>query len=272
MSLPVRKHGERITQEVRDKVTYRYHAITKRINQSFWNSNSDTAHSFYVGSYGRGTAITTSDVDILVELPQREYQRFSIYKSNGQSKLLQIVKEAIILGYPKSSVYADGQVVVVDFSDGIKFEIVPCFLQTDWYGNKTYIYPDTNLGGNWKSTNPKAEQITLAEKDKSSNGLLKDTCRHIRYIRDTYFSSYHLSGILIDSFVYSAIRGWHFLYQNEEASEEGTTYEEALFSYYNEISCNGYMYPSIYAPGSNMRIDTSKGWDVLGKILKFMMN
>ena len=30
-------------------------------------------------------------------------------------------------------------------------------------------------------------------------GLLYDTCKHIRYIRDNSFSSYHLSGIVIDS-------------------------------------------------------------------------
>ena len=55
--------------------------------------------------------------------------------------------------------------------------------------------------------NPKAEQEAMAQKNRYSNGLLYDTCRHLRFIRDNYFSSYHLSGIVIDSFVYNAIGG-----------------------------------------------------------------
>ena len=39
------------------------------------------------------------------------------------------------------------------------------------------------MGGNWFSTNSKVEIATMNEKDKQSNGLLKDTCSHIRYVR-----------------------------------------------------------------------------------------
>ena len=65
----VRQRGEIIPREQRDTVSQRYKRITKAINLEFWGSNSETEHSFYVGSYGRGTAIDTSDIDILVELP-----------------------------------------------------------------------------------------------------------------------------------------------------------------------------------------------------------
>ena len=67
------------------------------------------------------------------------------------------------------------------------------------------------MGGNWMSTNPKAEQDAIKEKNEQSNGLLYDACKHIRYIRDNNFQSYHLSGILIDSFMHNAIKEWHFL-------------------------------------------------------------
>lgn len=73
----------------------RYHAITKRINQDFWNSNSTTIHSLYVGSYGRGTCIYTSDVDIIVELPWSEYSKYDDYYENGQSALLQAVRNSL---------------------------------------------------------------------------------------------------------------------------------------------------------------------------------
>ena len=77
MSYRVEKHGEVIPLNKRTNISTRYKAVTKAINREFWNSQSDSAHSFYVGSYGRGTAIDTSDVDILVELPEDEYNRLT---------------------------------------------------------------------------------------------------------------------------------------------------------------------------------------------------
>ena len=196
----VAKRGEIISFDQRKTILDRYKRITKAINREFWNTESDTAHSFYVGSYGRGTAVDTSDIDILVELPRDEYERFDAYKSNGQSRLLQAVKEAILNTYPKSEVRPDGQVVKVNFSDGIKFEILPAFQYLDNIGvwNGLYDYPDSNMGGRWLSTNPKAEQEAMKQKNRESNGLLYDTCRHMRQICDVHFSSYHLPGIVIE--------------------------------------------------------------------------
>ena len=91
----VQRHGEKIFKDQRDTITQRYKRITKAINSEFWEIDSETAHSRYVGSYGRGTAIDTSDIDILVELPRSEYERFDSLKGNGQSRLLQAVKSAI---------------------------------------------------------------------------------------------------------------------------------------------------------------------------------
>ena len=78
-------------------------------------------HSIYVGSYGRGTAINTSDLDVLIQLPDSEYERFSSMYGNGQSRLLQAVKNAILDTYPNTDIKGDGQVVVVSFVDCMKF-------------------------------------------------------------------------------------------------------------------------------------------------------
>ena len=160
----VSRYGERISQEQRSLISDRYKRITRAVNSEFWGGSSDTAHSRYVGSYGRGTAIDTSDIDILVELPRDEYERFDAYKGNGQSRLLQAIKTAIQSTYPRSDISADGQVVVIKFSDGMKFEILPAFQQLDWLGrwNGKYDYADSNMGGNWRSTNPRAEQEAMA--------------------------------------------------------------------------------------------------------------
>ncbi len=276
MSSHVKQGNHPIDQDTRSLISKRYKRITRAINSEFWNSASETAHSRYVGSYGRGTAITTSDLDVLMELPDSMFQKFSDRSGNGQSQLLQAVKSAIEDTYATTDISGDGQVVVVNFSDDIKYEILPTFRNLDWYGNwdGTYKYPDTHMGGNWMTTNPMAEQDAMDEKDdyNHSNGLLKDTCKHIRFVKLESFKSYHLSGILIDSFVYKAIGYWHWLRDGEEKSSgHAKCYEEVLLDYYN----NYYPYaslvtPKLRAPGSGMEV-TGDDWDVLGKVLKKMV-
>lgn len=264
MSNRVQKHGEKISQNHRNLISLRYHTVTRAINNEFWSSSSDSLHSLYVGSYGRNTAIDTSDIDILVELPSSLFDRFNNLSGNSQSRLLQTVRNAILNAYPRSDVRADGQVVKIAFSDGMDFEIVPAF--KSWDG--TYKYPDSNTGGSWKSTNPKAEQEAMLQKNRNSNGLLYDTCRHIRFIRDNYFSSYHLSGIVIDSFVYDAIGNWRWLNSGESSSQPSGTYEQVLLNYYNQHGiCWGL---SINAPGSNDTVSTSSSYECLGKVLRYM--
>lgn len=263
----VTRHGEVISLETRQTISSRYHTVTKAINREFWNSTSDTSHSFYAGSYGRGTAIDTSDVDIIVELPENEYKRFDSLKGNGQSRLLQAVKNAIQSSYPRTDVRADGQVVVLKFSDGMKMEIVPAFRYEYIlpYRHVEYLYPDTNNGGNWKSTNPKTEQEAMREKNASSNGLLFDTCKHIRFVRDNHFSSYHLSGIVIDSFVYHHIGNWRWINdESDGAPSEPYAFEKSLLASFNFNRWN-----NLYTPGSNQMLGKSD-YDVLEKVLKYM--
>jgi len=266
----VRKKGEIISSEQRSLVSYRYKRITQVINSEFWNINSNTEHSLYVGSYGRGTAINTSDIDILVELPKEEYERFDAMKGNGQSKLLQVLKNAIKKTYPKSEIHGDGQVVVIDFTDGIKFEILPAFRHLDWWGewNGRYDYPDSNMGGKWLTTDPKIEQQAMKDKNKSSNGLIFDTCKHMREIRDNQFSSSHLPGIVIDSFVYHNIGGWHWPFSNEQRSNQPTgTYEKMLLN-----ACSEYVlgHRHLSAPGSGEIVNLDNCINALYRVLKYM--
>ncbi len=143
MSSKVTKNNHPMDVDTISLISKRYKTITKAVNEDFWNSSSETSHSRYVGSYGRGTAIGTSDLDVLFELPNEEYDHFTSLNGNGPSRLLQAVKNAILDTYPKTDVKGDGQVVVVKFSDGMKFEILPAFRNLDWFENwdGTYTYP-----------------------------------------------------------------------------------------------------------------------------------
>lgn len=272
MSDLIQKRGEVISSDIRSTISMRYHTITSAINREFWNSSSDTQNSIYVGSYGRGTAINTSDLDVLVTLPEQEYLRHDVMKGNGQSRLLQAVRQSIIAAYPRSDIRADGQVVKISFSDGMKFEILPAFKNIDYWSNwnGTYKYPDSNMGGNWCSTNPKSEQDAMKAKNQSSNGLLYDTCKHLRYVRDNHFGSYHLSGIVIDSFVYQAIDNWIWTTEGDNSSATSGSYEQILLDYLNRNSLFGTLL--LNAPGSGQMVDTENSLECLKKVLIYIVD
>ncbi len=162
------------------------------LNEYYWGIQSDSRNCRYVGSYGRGTAIKGfSDVDIIVKLPLSEYHRFTNYQYNGQSSLLQHVKRAISDTYSTTSTKGDGQVVVVEFSDGVKFEIVPSF-EIDG----GIIYPDANKKGEWKRCDPVKEIEAINIVNKATQGAVKEICRLARGWKMA--NNIEISGILID--------------------------------------------------------------------------
>ncbi|MGO5211424.1 nucleotidyltransferase [Olsenella umbonata] len=266
----VHENNHSIPLETRSLISKRYKRMTKAVNGEFWDSSSETAHSRYVGSYGRGTAIDTSDLDILMELPREEYERYDGYKGNGQSRLLQALKGAIQSTWSGSNIRADGQVVVVNFSDGMRFEVLPAFEQiVSWDDDPHYVYPDTNMGGNWLTTNPIAEQREIRAKNDRTRGLLFDTCKHVRYVHTQHYSSYHLSGILIDSFVYEAIDEWRWALDGERGSEPGA-FEKHLLERYNSMTARGLVPPSLRAPGSGQQVDARYDYGALGKVIRYI--
>lgn len=104
----------------------------------------------------------------------------------------------------------------------------------------------------------------MRSKNNSDYGLLFDTCKHMRYIRDNFFGSYHLSGIVIDSFVYAAIGGWSWSQPSSTSSAPAGDYEKHLYNVY----INTYRYVStITAPGSNQTVDLRNSRDCLEKVL-----
>lgn len=155
----------------RASISDRYGLITRRFNIEFWNSESSVYHSMYAGSYGRGTAIgLTSDVDMIFWLPSTYYHTYNSYVVDGQSALLQLVRRALQKTYATTDIGGDGQVVVVQFTDGIKFEVLPAFETTD---GTSFLYPDSNDGGSWKTTNPRPEIAAISAMDKECNSNLR---------------------------------------------------------------------------------------------------
>ena len=185
-------------------ISTRYHSITKRINLDYRGSISDVNYSLYVGSYGRDTEIFASDVDMLIQLPYETYERFNRYSSNGQSALLQEVKKCIEKTYSVTKLKADGQIISIPFSDGINFEVLPAFINKDG----SYTFANSNDGGSWKITDPKAEIDAINNMNKICNHNLKRLCKIARAWKDK--NNVDINGILIDILAYKFLSTWSY--------------------------------------------------------------
>ena len=206
-------------------ISTRYKNITRRLNTDFWNTTSDTSHSLYVGSYGRNTAIEGfSDLDMIFELPYSVYQQYNEYEGNGQSALLQAVKKSIEKTYATTSIRADGQVILVPFTDGITFEVVPAFSNTDG----SYTYPDANDGGCWRVTNPKPEIEAIRTRNIACNKNLVPLCRMMRSWKRKW--SVPIGGLLVDTLAYKFIHDW--------------THKDKSFLYYDYMCRDFFLFMS----------------------------
>ena len=221
-------------------ISYRYKRITNQLNRTFYGYENDTYHSIYTGSYGRDTAIEGfSDLDMLFWLRPDDYSRFNNHEGNGQSAMLQEVRTSILNTYPNTAVSGDGQVVVVSFDDGMRFEVAPGFELT----NDTFRCPNSNDGGKWYITDPRAEQIAINKKNDAWNWNLKRLARMGRAWKREW--SVPMGGLLIDALAHNFLSDW--------------AYRDKSFIYYDWMSRDFFNYlmdqnPNQFywlAPGSN---------------------
>ncbi len=195
----------RMDDDVVTNVSSRAKQITKRVNNDFRGIDSENRYSLYVGSYGRGTDIHVSDIDMILELPYHVYSQYNAYIGNGQSALIQALKDSIKLTYSTTHVRGDGQVVKLNFTDGICYEIVPGFINKD---GESYTYPDTNNGGSWKVTKPRAEISEINSANTIWNKNLKRLCRMARAWKDNW--DVPIGGLLIDTLAYNFLKQWEY--------------------------------------------------------------
>lgn len=181
------------TKEI-EKIDKRKSNITKMINEKYWGALYEDRNSKNVGSYGRKTAIKSSDIDLLVILPDSEKERFESRTNNSESALLYDLRQKLKDLYPNSDIRARGQVVVIDFTDNNTFEILPAFYDPVRSG---YYFPNANNGGKWELTFPDKDQRILNEMNKKRHFHLKRCCRMARAWKSE--CNVPLSGIGIDS-------------------------------------------------------------------------
>lgn len=227
----------------KEQISDRYGEITCCLNKKYRNTESKTANSLQVGSYGRYTAIKgISDLDMIYMMPSTEWDRF---KDGKQSALLQEVKNTIKGRYPTTDIRGDGQVVVVSFTNH-EIEVVPAFEQEDG----SFKFPDTNNGGSWPITKPRSEIKAISDMDSNKNSNLRRMCKMARAWKNKH--GVVMGGLLIDTLAYN------FLKSTSEYDTKSYTYYAYMmrdfFKYLSDLPDQEYY----LAPGSNQRVTVKK--------------
>jgi len=226
-----------------DSISTRYGELTAALNKRFRDTESKTANTLQVGSFGRNTAINgISDLDMLYIMPKAKWET---YKDGKQLKLLQDVKEAILNRYPSTDVRVDRLVVTVTYSD-FYVEVQPVFEQDDG----SFYYPDTKDDGNWRTTKPREEMEAVTDLNIAKNRNLKRLCRMARAWKNKH--GLEIGGLLIDTLAYN------FLSSTEEYDNKSYLFYDWLsrdfFDYLSNLSEQDFY----AAPGSAQRVRVRK--------------
>ncbi len=152
-------------------------SVVSCLNRAYYGVSADTDNSFFIGSWGKDTAIRPPrDVDVYFLLPAEVHQRFQSYVWNRQSALLQEVKNTLAATFHNTDMSGDGQVVVVNFGS-YSVEVVPAFALTT---AGRYWICDTHDGGSYKETAPWEEVQHIETVDSANARNLRPLIRMLK--------------------------------------------------------------------------------------------
>lgn len=225
-------------------ISLRYGELTAALNKEFRDTESKSANTLQVGSFGRRTGIRgISDLDMLYIMPKGKWETYNV--DGGQSKLLEDARKAIKVRYPTTKVRVDRLVVTVTYQN-FHVEVQPVFEQEDG----AYKYPDTKNGGSWKTTKPRLEMEAIATLDSTKNCNMRRLCKMVRAWRNKH--GVGIGGLLIDTLVFNFFNSTN-------------DYDKRSYDYYDWMSRDFFSYLSglpeqneYAAPGSRQRVKVKK--------------
>jgi len=180
--------------------------------------------SFLTGSYRRSTMIAPlkdADIDIFVVLDA------SYFKQDGQSWLLDKVKETLKKKYPSTpKISRNGQAVTITFTDFV-VDVVPAFNRK----GGGYLIADS-VNKRWIATDPKKHVEIWSAANTSHEGDLVPLIKMIKawnMQHSTLLRSFHLEamimGILTNVNVNDYPSGARFVFDKARQAVKGATYD-----------------------------------------------
>jgi hypothetical protein len=242
---------ENIKVDNSETISNRYHEITKKLNKTFRDTDSETDNCFRVGSYGRYTGIKgISDLDMLYIMPSSKWDEYK----NNPDKLLKDVKAALKERYPNTKVKDDRLVVDVFFTD-FKFEVQPVFEEQD--GDETnYKFPDTKYDS-YRITKPKQEQAEMTSFRQEHGDTHRLLCKMMRSWKNNVGQA--IGGLLIDTLTH------RFLSNHSEYDHAGTSVFDELCRDFFEYLKNEPKQDHYQALGSGQDVKVKKPFQAKAK-------
>lgn len=196
-----------------EKISSRYKEITKKLNKTFRDTESETDNSLQVGSYGRYTGIKgISNIDMLYIMPSSKWDDYK----DSPDKLLRDVRNALQDRYPTTNIVYDRLIVDVFFQN-FTFEVQPVFeVQEDDETN--YKYPDTKYSS-YKITKPKQEQDEMLKFKKEHGKAHRQLSKMMRSWKNNV--GVVMGGLLVDTLTHRFLSS-HDEYDNAGLSDFDT--------------------------------------------------
>jgi hypothetical protein len=216
------------------------------LNQNYYGYTSTSGNSFLVGSWGKSSEVRPPrDIDVMFVLPDSVYARFQQRPGNKQSQLLQEVKNVLSRWYSSTTMRADGQVVMVGFTT-YAVEVVPAFVLT----TGQYWICDTNGGGRYKTTDPRAEIANVSNSNAKTKNNTRDLIRMMKA-----WQSY--CSVPIKSFWFELL-AIDFLSTWQYSGNSATYYDWMTRDFFRYLI--GRAFSTVYAPGTWEAMSIGDAW------------
>jgi len=188
----------RLTPKQNEDAKTKYTGVCKTLHNEYYESDYDGKTKLLFGSYKTKTNTRPlsemQDVDALFKITQETFDKFDAYESNGQSALLQEIKDILKETYSTTDkVSAWGKVVLVKMADNThNVEVLPALEK----GDGTFTIPNSADGGSWEDFDPRKQIDEFQTSNVNTNGLTAELDRMMKaWKRNTSsmtYSSYEL--------------------------------------------------------------------------------
>jgi len=182
----IRKSFEKFVSNIRltsaqiEDAKKKYNGVCKKLHNHYYpDSEYNGSTKLLIGSYGKRTNIRPPrDVDVLFIMPDDKFNQYDDNKSNGQSQLLQAIKNILSEKYSTTEkIKGWSKVVLIQFADGThNIELLPAWEKE----NGEFIIPNTENGGFWETWDPRAEIKKINDSDKKTNGKTRALIRMVK--------------------------------------------------------------------------------------------
>jgi len=170
----------KLTPPQREDAKRKYNGVCKKLHDYYYPDIEYTGNTkLLIGSYGKHTNIRPPrDVDVLFIMPDDKFKQYDDNESNGQSQLLQDIKNILSEKYTTTDkIKGWGKVVLIQFSDGThNVELLPAWERDD----EKFVIPNSEKGGFWEIWDPKSEIKKINDSDNETEGKTRPLIRMIK--------------------------------------------------------------------------------------------